>query len=361
MRVLHSATRFLAVLGLALAAGCSSESTAPNAPFSAEGTSDDVGAVGESFQAPAIDAYMAASMHVDLVVGGPAELALHAMPSAAIARDGQQGALRFATSLASRYRTSGMRPSLSTAAIPAEYLGVTFAWDVATDTYVASDLTGAPGNGVRFLLYAVNPVTQMPVEPLVELGHVDLTGSETATSATARAVVVSGGVTYLDYTAVMVASSGSSATLAITGYATNGTDRVDFDLDNEITISEATGIGVVIDYLLVVPTRGGFRMDVEAAYSGYLTDTPSVTLDLTARGDHGTVNIQGTATDATGSFDVAVNGELFATITFDGEGLPVVTGATGQPLTEAEQAALLGIWYVFDEGLAFFNELSPML
>ena len=38
-----------------------------------------------------------------------------------------------------------------------------------------TDRTGAPANGVRFLLYAVDPVTFQPVEPLVEAGYVDIT------------------------------------------------------------------------------------------------------------------------------------------------------------------------------------------
>jgi hypothetical protein len=116
---------------------------------------------------------------------------------------------RYAASLARQYNTTGLRPSLSTAAIPAEYLGVTFVYDVATDGYVASDLTGAPSGGVRFLLYAVNPVTGLPIEPLVEIGYADITASETASSSTVRIIVVSGGVTYLDY--AVAASGGTSS------------------------------------------------------------------------------------------------------------------------------------------------------
>ena len=40
-----------------------------------------------------------------------------------------------------------------------------------------------------------------------------------------------------------------------------------------------------------------------------------MSLDLEARGEHGTVRIEGSETDGTGNYEVFVNGELFATIT----------------------------------------------
>jgi hypothetical protein len=357
MRVLQSASRSVAALVLlALAAGCSGDSIAPDAPFDPAGTSADVAAIDQSFDAPAMAAYASASAQISAVVGGAAAAAVRAAPSAAIAADGKAGALRYAASLARQYTTTGLRPSLSSAAIPAEYLGVTFVYDVETDGYVASDLTGAPSGGVRFLLYAVNPVTGVPIEPLVEIGYADVTASETASSATARIIVVSGGVTYLDY-AVAASGGSSSATIGITGFATNGDDRVNFNLENTFTLSEAAGLGFAIDYLLVVPTRGNFQLAIESTTTGILTETTTTVVHLLARGDHGTVTIQGSAENGAGSYEVEVNGDLFATITVTGDTPPVIVGADGQPLSEAEQAALLAIWYMFAEGLDFFEDV----
>lgn len=357
MRVLHYATRSVATVALlALAAGCSGDSTAPDAPFDPAGTSSDLSAIDQSFDSPALEAYAAASTQISAVVGGSAAAAVAAAPSAVIVKDGKSGALRYAASLARQYGTGGLRPSLATAAIPAEYLGVTFVYDVNTDTYVASDLAGAPAAGVRFLLYAVNPVTGQPVEPLVEIGHVDLTMTETASSTTARAVVVSAGVTYLDYT-VSAVGGVNSLTATVSGFATNGDDRVDFDLGTTVTGSEAAGLAIAIDYLLTVPTRGAFRLDIEAETTGILTETTVTTLDLRARGDHGTVAVLGSETNGAGTFQVEVNGELFATITVTGDAPPVLVGADGQPLSEAEQDALWAIWAVFAQGFDFFEDL----
>ncbi len=361
MGVLQYASRSVATVALvALAAGCNGDSTAPDAPFDAAGTSSDVQAVNQSFDAPALEAYAAASAEIEAVVGGAAALAVSAAPSAALTSDGKAGARRYAAALARQYRTGAVQPSFSSAAIPEEYLGATFVWDVETDTYVVSELSGAPSNGVRFLLYAVNPVTGVPVEPLVEIGYADITTSETASSATGHIIVVSGGVTYLDY-AVVLSVSTSSANLSVSGYATNGNDRVNFDLETTFSGNEQSGLTLGIDYLLVVPTRGGFRIEIEGVATGILTETITTTLDLEARGDHGTVRIQGSDINGAGTYQVTVNGDLFATITVSGGAPPVIVSATGQPLTQTEQAAFLAIWAMFAEGFDFFGDvLEPL-
>ncbi len=361
MRVLHSASRSVAALALvALAAGCGNDSTAPDAPFDPAGTSSDVAAVGASFESPALQAYGGVSAEISAVVGAELGAAVRAAPSAALVKGGKAGAVGYARSLSAAYLRRGLQPSFSRAAaaqIPAEYLGVTFVWDVETDTYVASELTGAPANGVRFILYAVNPISGKPIEPLVPIdGHVDLSMTETSSSVTARAVVVSSDVTYLDYS-VVVSGTTSAVNISISGFATNGNDRVEFDLGNVLTGSEANGLSIAIDYELVVPTRGGFLLDLESTISGIGTDTPATEVDLLARGDHGTVRIAGGQTDATGSFDVRVNGDLFATITTDGNGPGTITGSDGEPLTDEELEALENVFGVFAGGLDFFEDL----
>ena len=88
--------------------------------------------------------------------------------------------------------------SASTAAISAEVAGKTFEYNGTG--YVPTDRTGAPSNGVRFIIYAVNPVTMQPVTPLQEVGYVQLTDLSGTTTQAARVVVVSDNITYLDYT-----------------------------------------------------------------------------------------------------------------------------------------------------------------
>jgi hypothetical protein len=354
MRVPRYARRSLAALALTVLAGCGGgDSNAPDAPFDPAGTSSDVGAMQASFDTPAMAGYVAASGAISAALGeSAAAAAVRAVPTKALIAGGKPAAGHYAAVLARTYvePAGAIRPSLSTAAIPPEYLGVTFTYDVDTDQYGPSDLDGAPADGVRFMVYAVNAINGAVIEPLVEVGYADIVTTETASSATVRIELVSAGVTYLDY-AVGATGSASQITLTVSGFVSNGDDRVDFDLDTHLTSTS-----VDLDYTLIVPTRGGFRIDFE----GESTDG-SVTSTLEARGPHGTVTISGNQTSTTATFEVEVNGELFATITTSGSAEPVITGADGEPLTEAELEALGDIFAIFLQGFDFFEDLIDPL
>ncbi|HET7240696.1 MAG TPA: hypothetical protein VFI77_06035 [Gemmatimonadales bacterium] len=363
MRVLHSATRVLTLAALAaLAVGCSKDSNGPeDSPFDPAGTSSDLSAVNSSFDSPALLSFDAASDEISLTTGGAAALALQARPTAALATGGKASAMRYAGALA-KALSRGPHPSLAVAAaaIPPDLLGTTFVYDVSVQHYAASDLTGAPANGVRFLLYAVNPVTGVPTEPLTEVGYVDVVTIQTSSSASVNIVVVSDNKTYLDYSAKITANSSTSGTIGVSGYVTNGQDRVNFDLDNHVTFGDNT-MDLTLDYVLTVPTRGGFRIDLEAdATTSDVTNNTTVNLDLTAQGQHGTVRITGSETNGTGTFQVKVNGALFATIDVTAGSQATVTGKDGQSLTADEQAALEDVFSMFGGGLAFFVGLGPI-
>ena len=358
MRVLHYAKHSLAVLTLAaLMAGCGGDSTAPNAPFDPAGTSSDLSGMEASFDSPAMSGFSSAAGAIGSVLGeSPAAAAVRAGPTKALVTRGRPGARHYASTVASAYLrpTGGMRPVAGSAAILEEHLGVTFVYNTETDAYEASELTGAPGDGVRFLVYAVDGITGVPVEPLVEVGYADITASETATSMAVRVELVSGGVTYLDYS--VGANAGSSAvTVSISGFVTNGDDQVNFDLDNHIEL-EDEAVTITMDYTLIVPTRNGFRIDFEGEASGN-----TVTSTLEARGPHGTVTITGNQTATTGSFEVEVNGELFATVTMAAGESPVITGADGNPLTQQELEVLGDLINLFVNGFDFFEDLLDPL
>ena len=129
----------------------------------------DIAAVNQSFQSPAFEAY-AVSVGRDQRDrgrrggdGGPGRT----QRGAAGRRQGPS-ALRYA------HRTHPPFFSRTAAAdIPPEYLGVTFVW-TSRPTATSPGRPGAPDNGVRFVLYAVNPITGRPVEPLVRDGYADI-------------------------------------------------------------------------------------------------------------------------------------------------------------------------------------------
>ena len=82
---------------------------------------------------------------------------------------------------------------LASPALRPEALGSTYIYDPALRRYVvAPGRSGAPANGVRFILYAVNPVTHEPISA-VEIGYADLLDEGVArpTGIDLRLIVVS--------------------------------------------------------------------------------------------------------------------------------------------------------------------------
>src|SRR5688572_12768839 len=184
MRFPHFARPFAATaVAASLVLGACSDSSGPDAPFDPQGTSADAAAVEESFNAPAIESFNATAGYIASAMGGSLSAAVAAAPSAGVAQ--RSGAIQFGQKVAQLYGTpTSSGPSFATGQIPSEYAGKAFECDVDTDQYAATDRVGAPSNGVRFMLYTVNPVTGQPVEPLDEVGYAQLTVSGSSSSAT---------------------------------------------------------------------------------------------------------------------------------------------------------------------------------
>jgi hypothetical protein len=347
MRVTHYARRSLAAAGLALVlAGCSKDGSAPS-EFDPQGTAADMTAAQDAFASGPTASFAA--------VGGDISLALNGSPlvvsSAALALSRPSKASeRYARQIASLIPAGGAGIQASVVAIPVEVAGKTFVWDESTDTYVVSDVSGAPSNGVRFLLYAVDPVTLRPVEPVVETGYVDVIDQSTAALANVRVKVVEGNVTYLDYQVVASATT-SSGLVTVSGFAFNGTTRANFTLKNTVT-DNGGGLVLVLDYSLDVPSRG-LSIDWTATFGSI---SEAVTLDLAVSGPSGDVRVVGTSGADGGTFTVKVNGNTFATITITASSL-IITGATGDPLTPDEEQALETVFDSYEGSLNAFSEL----
>ena len=353
MRVPHYAMRPLAVMSLiGFMTGCGgNDSTAPDTPFDPTGTTSDIAAVASAYESDAMYGFQSAMPAITTTLGeSSATVALRAAPSKVMAT-GKSGAREYAGTLARLYTqpTAGMRPVTSRAAILEEHLGVTFVRNAETLVYEASDRTGAPPNGVRFIVYTVNPISGQPVAPLQEVGYADVEVTQSTSSASIRIELVSGNVTYLDYTVGATASQ-TAATINVLGFVSNGEDRVNFDLDIHVNSDSI----LTLDYALSVPTRGNFRMDLEETWN---TNTSVVTSSLELRGPHGAVTVAGTWANDTGTYNVEVNGDPFATITVTQGADPVIAGADGEPLTQEELQALQEIYLVFLGGYDFFEDL----
>ena len=244
------------------------------------------------------------------------------------------------------FRALGVKPSL--AVIPVEALGAVYEWDAGLQEYVEGAATG-PANGVRFILYAVNPLSGLPNEPLDPVGYADfLDESSGATNRLHVQVVGDDAVTYADY--VVSGTAGSTAAASAEGFITNGVRRLDFSA--ELTASESE-IGLHYELTLDQPAVSA-ELAITLSYNG-----TSAVIDNMFRITRGsetvvlngvmTLNSSGETFTATANFTVDVNGGRFATISgSSASGTAVsytITGPGGRALTDAEREA---VYRLFD-------------
>lgn len=342
-------------LGLALAACSSGDDPLP--PFNPNGTSADVDAALSAFESPAVRSFAAAADDIDAAFSGSLVSASSRLLSARTGTAVGDAARRLSRSTAA---LAGLDRGTTTAAIevlPPAILGTTFAYDLTAESYVPTNLTGAPANGVRFLLYAVNPVTGEPTAPLQEVGYADVIDEGNATVTSLRLLVVSGGTTYLDYD-VDVTAGLSSGVAVVDGFVTNGVDRVNFDLRNEVSVG--SGLSATLDYTLDVPTRD-VTVDWRVALADILSETSTAAIDLEMSGPNGQVRVSGDVVAGSGVLAVQVNGEPFALITVSPDAPPVITDPSGAPLSPEAEAALRSVFDMVEDVADVFEDLLDPL
>jgi hypothetical protein len=335
MRILRRpAVRFLAAASLAGALiGCGENG--PSGPFDAAGTSADIGTVQGMFATSSYSSFSAMSAGMDAVLGGSITASVGAVENgAAGVRDGIPGAATYGRRLVALLPHTAAGFSASSGSIPPAALGKTFVY--AGSGYVASDRAGAPADGVRFLLYAVDPLTHQPAVPLTETGYVDVV-DHSGNDVDVRVLAVSGTTTFIDY-AITASGTASGGNIRVQGFVSDLTDRANFDLNNHVAVG-GSSLALTLDYDLRVPTRDiilDFTVHGTSAFEGLGNGDMSLLL----QGPHGKVEMEGDFDTAGGTLAVKVNGNDFATVTVNGQFDPTVTNGNGDPLTPDEEAAL---------------------
>ena len=350
MRVLQCTKRSVTLLVAACVALNACGDSGPETPFNPTGTTEDVGAVHDAFSSDAFASFSTFSMYFDAALG-TAPLVSGSAKAFNFRRTTDAGGLR-ATATQNARRVAALMQgrvhssfSASSAAIPSEVAGKTFEYN-GTE-YVPTDRTGAPSNGVRFIIYAVNPVTLQPFIPLSEAGYVQITDLSGTSTQAARVVVVSNTITYLDYT-VTASETVAGGRITVAGYVTDGEHRANVNL--RATVTQTAGLSLL--YSIDVPQRD-VSIDLTMTTSGLDPETATVGIDLGMSGPNGTVSMSGQFTAAGGTITTRVNGDVFAQVTSSGSGEPVITGADGQPLSAEEETALQTIFAL--TGDAFFT------
>ncbi|MGI9038892.1 MAG: hypothetical protein ACR2GQ_08515 [Gemmatimonadota bacterium] len=240
-------------------------------------------------------------------------------------------------------RFSGSSAGSAQPLLPADVLGKTFEWDETENGYVASEATGAPANGVRFVIYDRTSV------PFVANGFLDVTDDSDAAADRVGVHMEKDGVVRLDYD-IAATQTTSSLSVSVAGYVSDGTQRVDFDVTETATETvdgfrvnldyglSLAGQPISVDYAFVINFGETLTADIVATFVNGVNE---LVIDLSQAGDG----------SLTGS--VEWNGALVMTVTDDGNGEPVFLGAGGDPVTPEEAVAIQQMFELAEEAVFF--------
>jgi hypothetical protein len=224
-----------------------------------------------------------------------------------------------------RLAATALRSPAATGVIPDTLWGRTYVWQAGTGYVVGPD--PGPPNGIRIVLYAVDPLTGQVVEPPVAVGYVDLLDESTATTSALHVIVRGGspttpGTTYADYT-VTGAVSGTpvtSFTATATGFVSDGTHTLSFQAsfsatnlttdnpDAQLDVTwDLNSPAVHVELHETLATPDATHANLAIAFSVTRgAETVSVT---------GTVLVVTSPQSLTADLTVTINGQTFARIT----------------------------------------------
>jgi hypothetical protein len=265
---------------------------------------------------------------------------------------------------------AGPRLGTNAAIIPAQYLGLTFEWSVTTHAYANLGATGAPANGVRFIVYQLDSNTGAPDEAnLTEIARLDVADLSPAGPAAAglNIKLFEGGTTYVDYdVSAAVNPAAQSFTATSTGYVTDGTARLDFQASIVASQTSVTFDVSKFDY----DADGNSTLDGRATIHenivlDTLNQTATFTFLFTFQGSGQSISAGGTVTVVTVQTQTTVTlavvlkvgGATYATLTGT-LSAPVLKDAKGQAITDTNVQGALGA--VFDGASAVGDEVAKI-
>jgi hypothetical protein len=326
----------LSALSLILAFGLTAcnDSTGPNDDFDPAESAADLQAVSDAFDTDVYQSLSAMGEGFGVAVGAPA-LAQQAIDAGWIAVSSPDKWEQYGSAV-----VDAMSANAAAILIPESFRGRTYEYHPMEGYYHNPERTGAPENGIRFILYEVNPITGEPGS--TEIGHVDVLDESTDDAAVVRLRVMSNEVEYINYTITATVGVGSLG-VEIAGYVSDGTNRVDFTLDHTIDATFGSA-RAEIDYLIEVVDRD-FSMTANMVIEFDAgTESGSITILATWQQGSNSISVTGSVDMASdgGTLEVHVNGDLFATITMTGESITVV-GADGGALSAEHIQALQNI------------------
>ena len=317
-------------------------------PFAPAASAADLQVVQGAFAASVFESLALSSEDFNLVPDPPPPAVALLQASVAAASAGSHWE---AAAAAEAFAAAG---PASGPLLPVDFRGRTY--DRGVDGYRHNlERTDAPVNGVRFILYEVDPATHIP--GTTEIGYVDLLDESTDLAYVARVVVVTGGVVRINYTVSAVVGT-QTLGFTVSGFIGDGTNQIDVYLSmtfvHALPVSTAT-----VEHRISVPSRG-FEVNATVVFEfNDETLQGSADVNATFMQSHHTVTVTGVMTFSegdlpteAGSFEIHVDGQLFATVTVDvtanGETI-TVQNATGGELTSTEAQHVRTIFHGLEE------------
>jgi hypothetical protein len=349
MPFVHRARRAAALLAI-VAVGACSDSTAP--------TIDNIDALAASAKLePVLGVMQQGAMNSFASLGEAGGLPASAS-SAALS------AVAHLTTTAARGRPDASAPRLARAVaqsaadvIPPEARGMLFTYNETTGEYEGAPSAEAPSNGIRIILYAVDPLTWQITSPLTPIGHVNLLDESTSQQNRLHVELVSnqGNTELMDY-AITHSVTASSESFSIVGTARNisGTS-VNFDLSGTASETAATAT-----FSLTAPSVG-FSVS-ESVNANMVTGQATVSVELGYDGH--TLSFTITVSETSISGEIRYDDKRYATmsVTFDPQTGEVTSSsfvkANGRPITVEELDAISSI---FDGALNFDDFWAGLL
>lgn len=240
------------------------------------------------------------------------------------------------------------------AIIPPSQRGTTWVFDAAQQRYVVDRArTGAPANGVRYILYAVNPLDHTVV-PDVEIGYADLTdeGDATPNAGSLRLRAVSHNVVFVDYQVGLVGSANGGA-IGVHGTFFDGTKHLAFELQAQGGHTPSAESQEVHAHLAV--PEDAFELTSAAQATANLAQgTQHVAQAIEINGH--TFAIVADHAGETAQATVAVDGTPFAQVNVNGSVI-VIVGADGRGLPAAQRETLGQLFGLFDQVSAAMTRL----
>ena len=233
-----------------------------------------------------------------------------------------------------------LAPGIMASVIPAPLLGTTSMWDVTTHAYIQSSSAtpAAPANGVRIIVYTIDPATGHITEsPLTPVGYVDLVDHSSGNTNSLQVTIfggtpgATGNTTYADYTVTATVAGSPVVTgfnASASGFVTDGIRTLAFSGTFVATGLDTNHPNVTIDGTWDLDNPVIHVVSHETITSPDANDA-TITLDLSVTRGNETVSETGSILvvvspqTVTADVAIAVNGVPFARISGTNNGITI--------------------------------------